>query len=371
MDGLKQECIITGYPNVISYKCINKIIEQMERFICKIKIGNKQGTGFFCKIPFPDKDKNLNVIITNNHIINEESFKNINENKEKLLIMIKEENMEKIIDLNDRLKYTNKEYDITIIEIKEKDNINNYLKFDEIILNDIIKDNNKNIEYIDKTIYIIQYPEGELSVSFGTLNNIEEEKKFIFRHTCNTKEGSSGAPILSINNKIIGIHTNGLKGYNIGKFMNYPLKEFIQQYKSNTILNKDINIEKNEILLNNFNKKYNLNIKDTNIEILNLDNQKIRNEGLKDLYKIENNNIFDKKIKINSNIYYPQNSYKNNDISGIKNNIYEKKVNKIINNNYYNLYNSIKYEDLIILEDNIINLNIIYSNYNNEYKTMF
>ena len=182
--------------------------------------------------------------------------------------------------------------------------------------------------------------------------------------------------------------------------MNYPLKEFIQQYKSNTILNKDINIEKNEILLNNFNKKYNLNIKDTNIEILNLDNQKIRNEGLKDLYKIENNNIFDKKIKINSNIYYPQNSYKNNDISGIKNNIYEKKVNKIINNNYYNLYNSIKYEDLIILEDKMINiifslnqekiiyndcfeflnyffnnslydnLNIIYSNYNYEYKTM-
>ena len=73
-------------------------------------------------------------------------------------------------------------------------------------------------------------------------------------------------------------------------------------------------------------------------------------------YFIENNNIFDKKIKIN-NIYYPQNSNKNNDIRGIKNNIYKNKVNKIINNNYYNnLYNSIKYEDLIILEDKIINI---------------
>ena len=53
--NILKEKILTEYPNVISYECTKKIIEQMEKNICKIKIGNEQGTGFFCKIPFPDK----------------------------------------------------------------------------------------------------------------------------------------------------------------------------------------------------------------------------------------------------------------------------------------------------------------------------
>ena len=55
------------------------------------------------------------------------------------------------------MKYTNEEYDITIIEIKEEDNIKNYLELDDIIINDILNNNNKNKEYINETIYIIQY----------------------------------------------------------------------------------------------------------------------------------------------------------------------------------------------------------------------
>ena len=70
------------------------------------------------------------------------------------------------------MKYTNEEYDITIIEIKEEDKINNYLELDEIIINNIINNINKNKLYINKTIYIIQYPEGDLSVSYGLLENI-------------------------------------------------------------------------------------------------------------------------------------------------------------------------------------------------------
>ena len=62
--------------------------------------------------------------------------------------MIKDELDFKKINLNNRMKYTNKEYDITIIELKEKDNIKNYLELDDNIINDL------NEEYIDKTIYI-------------------------------------------------------------------------------------------------------------------------------------------------------------------------------------------------------------------------
>ena len=47
-------------------------MEQMERNICQIRVGNEQGTEFFCKIPFPDKHNMLPVFITNNHVINED-----------------------------------------------------------------------------------------------------------------------------------------------------------------------------------------------------------------------------------------------------------------------------------------------------------
>ena len=154
-----KESILNDYPNIISYECMKKIIEQMERNICKINIGKNQGTGFFCKIPFPNQNKLLPVFITNNHVINNDIL-----NKENIKIKLEiegEDNIKEII-LNNRMKYTNKEYDITIIEIKEEDNINHYLELDDIIINDIVNNINKNKGYINETIYIIQYPENKL-----------------------------------------------------------------------------------------------------------------------------------------------------------------------------------------------------------------
>ena len=256
MEGQK-ESILRGYPNVISYECTKKIMEQMSKNICKIKIGEEQGTGFFCKIPFPDINNMLSVFITNNHIIND---KILYKNNSKININIEEENEIKEINLNNRIKYTNEEYDITIIEIKENDNIKNYLELDDKIIEDILNNNNKNNKYIDDTIYIIQYPEGKLSVSYGILNSIYEDKKYNFIHKCSTKGGSSGSPILNINNKIIGIHKEGYNNkYNKGTFLNYPIKEFIK-----------LNYKNNEILLEEFNKKYNLNIINTKIDKLYL-----------------------------------------------------------------------------------------------------
>ena len=129
MEGQKEN-ILSGYPNVISYECTKKIMEQMSKNICKIKIGEEQGTGFFCKIPFPDINNMLSVFITNNHVIND---KILYDNNLKININIEEENEIREINLNNRIKYTNEEYDITIIEIKEEDNINNYLELDDII----------------------------------------------------------------------------------------------------------------------------------------------------------------------------------------------------------------------------------------------
>ena len=64
------------------------------------------------------------------------------------------------------------------------------------------------------------------------------DKKYNFNHKCSTKGGSSGSPILNINNKLIGIHKEGnYNNKNKGLFLNYPIKEFIQ----NEILLKKIN----------------------------------------------------------------------------------------------------------------------------------
>ena len=225
------------YPNIISYECNKKIIKQMEKNICKIKMAQEQATGFFCKIPFPDKNNRLPVLITNNHIINKRI---LNKNDIEIQIDIKEENEIKKINLNNRMNYTNKKFDIAIIEIKEEDNINNYLELDDKIINclnsDII-----NEEYEDTTIYIIQYPKGHLSVSYGVIEKIQEDKRYEFIHNCSTEEGSSGSPILNIyNNKIIGIYKDGIneQKHNKGTFLNYPIKEFIKKNYDQQIFQK-------------------------------------------------------------------------------------------------------------------------------------
>ena len=112
-----EETLFNAHPNLITYKYSKKIMEQMERNICKINIGNLKGTGFFCKIPFPNQNKMLPVLITNNHIINNDL---LNNEKIKLeLYKNREDNIKEII-LNNRMKYTNEEYNITIIEIKKR-----------------------------------------------------------------------------------------------------------------------------------------------------------------------------------------------------------------------------------------------------------
>ena len=65
----------------------------------------------------------LPVLITNNHIINEEL---LYEDDTNILIYTESDKNTKTINLDDRLKYTSKHFDITIIEIKDQDKINNY-----------------------------------------------------------------------------------------------------------------------------------------------------------------------------------------------------------------------------------------------------
>ena len=259
------------------YEGTKKILYQMENCICKIynNDGGK-GTGFFCKIVY--NNYNIPVMITNNHIIDE---KYIKENKS-INITLNDDNITKIIILNDnRIKYTNKEYDITIIEINSEDEINNFMDLDEKMFNE-----NSNKLYQNKSIYIPQYPNGDYAVvSYGIIKKIDGYR---INHYCWAELGSSGSPIINLlNNKIIGILKQVSTHFemNYGTYLKEPIVEFINKYNNNT--NKiEITLEINK---SNINKKiYFLDNTDyievkTKIKYFH-DNLKELNENNTDLY---------------------------------------------------------------------------------------
>ena len=137
---VQKEGYLTGNPNVLSFDYLTEIVNQMENCVCKIKIDSNLGTGFPYKIPFPTEKELLPVLITNNHIINEKA---LFEKNKKIFIKIGNKK-QKIINLNNRRKYTNKDLDITIIELKKSDGINNFLELDDKVFNYIMKNDERN-----------------------------------------------------------------------------------------------------------------------------------------------------------------------------------------------------------------------------------
>ena len=247
-DTIHREAKIPGTPDAISFEGLALINEQKENNVCKIiKDNGMKGTGFLCIIPFPDKLHPLPVLMTCNHVINEEDLK-----PGKQIKLIFNDNIEKIITIdNSRLFYTNKNDDVdtTIIEIKNEDNfdINNMLEID----NNIYKDD-LNKYYENKTIYIIHYPDGgNSSYSHNIIQNIDLYNTKIF-HLCETDDGSSGAPILNLQNfSVIGIHVGKNKNIkiNIGMVLK-PIIDKFYNLQYNTV-------KKNEIIITiNINKDY-------------------------------------------------------------------------------------------------------------------
>ena len=52
-----------------------KLLKKAEKATCKINSTEITGTGFFCKIPFNNNKNIIKVLLTNNHVLNEESLK--------------------------------------------------------------------------------------------------------------------------------------------------------------------------------------------------------------------------------------------------------------------------------------------------------
>jgi surface protein len=179
------------------------ILNKVSKSICKLKCknGDKEwtGTGFFMSITFENKVL-INCLITNYNII----AQHISNNNIQLQIGDNKKTFN--IGKERHIKYFKKPTDITMIEILKEDEFIkevNFLSYDLIYIKFGYK------YYLDKEIFIIQHPYGkEIHSANGKIICI---KNVEFEHDAGTSSGSSGLPVILIeNNCVIGIH-KGIK----------------------------------------------------------------------------------------------------------------------------------------------------------------
>ena len=155
---MEDEKKLIDYPQSVSLESTEKIIDQMKTAICKIYMSDSRATGFFTKIKY-NEDKIRPVLITNYHVINESQKQ----------ITISINNDQKYINLESKIIYMDKKYDIIIIDIENYKGINNYLEIDMDLFN-------RNINsYKNESIYLLRCPGGKrVSVSYGIIRGISE-----------------------------------------------------------------------------------------------------------------------------------------------------------------------------------------------------
>jgi len=228
IDDYIEEKQIPDQPKSLTKYQFEKINEQMEKCTCLIncKDGGK-GTGFFCKIPFPDFYNLLPVLITNNHVLSEEDLKLGNQIH---ITLQKDKKITIYLDNTRKIHSIKRPMDITMIEIKKVDflNMDEFFEVDEAIFS------GNDLKYGNNTIYILHYPRGRgIELSVGVIKKIDNNN---IKHLCNTDSGSSGGCIVKLDNfKIIGIHKGSQKNkneYNVGTLIKVPLKEFWKKYEN-------------------------------------------------------------------------------------------------------------------------------------------
>ena len=184
----------------------------------------------------------MKVLMTNNHVLNVNAIKP----GETIKFSINNDNKYYNISFDkSRRTYTNKSYDVTIIEIKEEDKINEISFFD--LDKQIYKENSNEI-FRNKQIYLLHYPKGtEMEISLGVIKTLSKDNQKI-EHLCDTSGGSSGSPLINKDNfQVIGIHKGGAEGaknYNLGTLLKKPIEQFKQeiQKKENKKDNNNTNV---------------------------------------------------------------------------------------------------------------------------------
>ena len=295
-DDYIKEKELPNQPRAIPTEELITLVDLIKTNVCKITCKDgTHGTGFFCNIPIGWSNI-LPALITNNHVLN------INDIQpgETIKFSLNNDNKQyNILIDNTRKTYTNEFYDVTIIQIKENDKIDEKSFFD---LDKQIFEEDLTNKFKNRQIYLLHYPKGiKMEVSSGLIKSIneEEERKTIY-HLCSTSGGSSGSPIINTGNfKVIGIHKgapSGAQNYNLGTILKEPIEKFNEEMK--------INKYNNEENKNNKDNKDNIDNKDNSIkdeikekDLLNEYNKKINYKFCKDprylKYKLDINKTND------------------------------------------------------------------------------
>ena len=249
---------------------------QNNKCLCKVKCNNgKYINGFLCVIPFINIHNLLPVLITNNDILDDNELKD-----KKKIYFNNEKTIYEIVINSSRKTFISKKYNITFIEILEKDkiNINSFLYIDEDIFKSL--DNFQN-----KAINLIYYGQNQnIEYTDGKINVINE-KNCNIEFICDNQLTEPGCPILSSNNKIIGIYkSQNHQNSNIynGLLLKEPIEMFFNIDFNKTFENLDSD------LLNSLNEE---NIVPTiskfnsELNIIDLNNDKYKNNNFLDELK--------------------------------------------------------------------------------------
>ena len=339
-------------PNIPNNLIPEQIIDKLCQTTIRIKLGNKNFTGFFLKINIEEKSHVL--IITSAHSITKE---NINSKKTISIFYGKQETETRIkLDDNKRLIkcFIDDDIDAPIIEILPEDKIpgdkymypdlNYKIGYEQYINKDIYTGYYSNI---DKNKFDIVYSKGEIK-GFQDKNNYQN-----FLHDCVIKNGISGSPLIDNNKRVIGINfqnNDNNNSQNYGVFIGVIIdklnkkkqeNKIVSQEKISGIDNKDdikpeekINGRKDDEEIDSKNGK--LNVDDEKKTDYHNNNNEEKNEEIN--FKKENESKIDKNIneKLNNIVINNENEGgKNLDINKLNEKINEEEneKEKIIRNN--------------------------------------
>ena len=230
----------------------------MIKSICRIESGSKYCTGSFCKIIH--NNQCIRCLLTNKEIINDNYLL---DNKSIEVFLNEDKKTKKIAINKDKITYINNLYGVTIIEINDEDDIDEFLELDNNLLENPEDLGIKELEdeeedypkdfYRNQPIYIPHYQNNKkVFVSFGTLKDFND---FEIIHFCDISDrgcGPSGAPIIDLESKkIIGIYKHEKKenGERSGIFLELAVKDFIEKNikKKSQILNRRDTLRQSKI----------------------------------------------------------------------------------------------------------------------------
>ena len=190
-------------------------IEEFGKSLCKIKIGNAIGNGFFMKSKVKIGFKKIaHFLVTNCHVISDDTINS----KQYIEIEIEYNKEKREIQLDNELRFIKcfqKPIDIIIIEILESDNLENEIKY---LKRDYLYGEGYE-KYLSEDIYILHHPKGgEIECLRGKIISIDDNT---FLYDSFISEECSGSDIILSNSfKIIGIQCKkNVDNINCGVFI--------------------------------------------------------------------------------------------------------------------------------------------------------